>query len=64
MLNSSRNFTNCFFYVPVVGVEDNPVQEKGALPLLVEAKDKTYLMLFDTIHRLSDWANDEAKYLA
>jgi len=32
--------------------------------LLVEANEKTYLMLFDTIGRLTDWANTEAKYLA
>ncbi len=31
---------------------------------MVEANDKTYLMLFDTINRLTDWANDKAKYLA
>ena len=56
-------FLNSLFYVPVLEEEDNPVQEEGALPLLVEANDKTYLMLFDTIKRLTDWANDEAKYL-
>ena len=57
-------FLNSLFYIPVLEEKDNPVQEEGALPLLVEANDKTYLMLFDTIKRLTDWANDEAKYLA
>ena len=57
-------FLNSLFYVPVLGEKENPVQEDGALPLLVEANDKTYLMLFDTIKRLTDWANDKAKYLA
>ncbi|MFK5926740.1 MAG: SseB family protein [Desulfuromusa sp.] len=56
-------FLNSLFYVPVMEEEDNPIQENGALPLLVEANDKTYLMLFDTISRLTDWADDEAKYL-
>ena len=57
-------FLNSLFYVPVLGEEDSPIQEDGALPLLVEANDKTYLMLFDTIGRLTDWADDKAKYLA
>ncbi|MCD6581982.1 MAG: SseB family protein [Desulfuromusa sp.] len=57
-------FLNSLFYVPVLEEEDGRVPEEGALPLLVEANDKTYLMLFDTINRLTDWANDEAKYLA
>jgi len=56
-------FLNSLFYVPVIGEEDNPVPEEGALPLLVEANDKTYLMLFDTISRLTDWADNEAQYL-
>jgi len=57
-------FLNSLFYVPVIGEGDNPVPEEGALPLLVEANDKTYLMLFDTISRLTDWADKEAQYLA
>ena len=57
-------FLNSLFYVPILEEEDNPIQEEGALPLLVEANDKTYLMLFDTVKRLTDWANNEAKYLA
>ena len=57
-------FLNTLFYVPVLEEEGNSVQEDGALPLLVEANDKTYLMLFDTIGKLTNWANGEAKYLA
>ena len=57
-------FLNTLFYVPVLEEEDNTAQEDGALPLLVEANDKTYLMLFDTIGKLTNWANDKAKYLA
>jgi hypothetical protein len=56
-------FLNSIFYIPVIEDEKmNPVEE-GALPLLVEANDKTYLMLFDTIKKLTDWANQEAKYI-
>ena len=57
-------FLNSLLYVPIVVEEGSSVQEEGALPLLVEANDKTYLMLFDTIGRLTEWANDDAKYLA
>ncbi len=57
-------FLNSLFYIPILEEKDKPEQESGALPLLVEANDKTYLMLFDTIARLTDWANDDAKYLA
>ena len=57
-------FLNSVFYVPVVEEKNPTTPEDGAPPLLVEANDKTYLMLFDTIGRLTDWANDQAKYLA
>ena len=56
-------FLNSLFYVPIVEEEGGSVQEEGALPLLVEANDKTYLMLFDTLKRLADWAHDKANYL-
>lgn len=57
-------FLNSLFYVPILEEEGSSVQEDGALPLLVEANDKIYLMLFDTIGRLADWSDDKAKYLA
>jgi len=56
-------FLNSHFFVPIVEEKGSMVQENGALPLLVEANDKTYLMLFDTISRLTDWANEKAKYI-
>ncbi len=57
-------FLNSLFYVPIITEKESLVTEDGALPLLVEANDKTYLMLFDTIGRLIDWADNEAEYLA
>ena len=57
-------FLNSHFYVPILAEKEALVPEDGALPLLVEANDKTYLMLFDTIGRLTDWADKDAKYLA
>lgn len=56
-------FLNSHFYVPVHEEKDAVIEEDGALPLLVEANDKTYLMLFDTIGRLTDWATENTKYL-
>ena len=56
-------FLNSLFYIPVIEEENIQMAEDGALPLLVEANDKTYLMLFDTISRLIDWADAKAKYL-
>ncbi|MEE4254580.1 MAG: SseB family protein [Desulfuromusa sp.] len=55
-------FLNSIFYVPVIEEEQAP-SEEGVLPLLVEANDKTYLMLFDTIEKLTDWADKSARYI-
>ena len=56
-------FLNSIFYIPVIEEKLEVQTEEGFLPLLVEANDKTYLMLFDTTKKLTDWANKEAKYL-
>lgn len=56
-------FLNSQFYTPIHDEEDTDIQEDGALPILVKANDKTYLMLFDSISRLTDWADEETKYL-
>ncbi len=56
-------FLNSIFYIPVIEEEKEAKNEEGTLPLLVEANDKTYLMLFDTIKKMTDWADKEAKYL-
>ncbi len=56
-------FLNSTLYVPVLEEEQGNWAEDGALPLLVEANDKIYLMLFDTIKKLTDWADTKAKYL-
>ena len=56
-------FLNSVFFIPVLEEEDNE-EEDGALPLLIEADGDKYLMLFDTIKRLTDWADDDVKYVA
>lgn len=56
-------FLNSIFYVPVIEEEKEAQNEEGALPLLVEANDKTYLMLFDTIKKMTDWADEKTNYL-
>lgn len=56
-------FLNSLFFIPVIEEEGKQAEQDGALPLLVEANDKTYLMLFDTTKRLTDWADEDIKYL-
>ena len=56
-------FLNSLLFIPVIEEEGKKAEEDGALPLLVEANDKKYLMLFDTTKRLTDWADDDVKYL-
>jgi len=56
-------FLNSIFFIPTVE-EHHADQDQGALPLLVEAEGNEYLMLFDTLKRLTDWAEDGAKYVA
>lgn len=59
-------FLNSLFFIPVLEEENKPEddEEEGALPLLVEANGLQYLMLFDTIKRLTDWADEKVKYVA
>lgn len=63
-------FLNSLFFIPVIEEEkeNEPETEKkeedGALPLLVKANDNQYLMLFDTIKRLTEWADEKVKYVA
>ena len=56
-------FLNSHFYVPIHEEQGKNAQEDGVLPVLVEANDNTYLMLFDTVDRLKAWANEKTKYL-
>lgn len=56
-------FLNSLFFIPVI-TEEGKADEEGALPLLIEAEGNSYLMLFDTIKRLTDWAEDDAKYVS
>jgi len=60
-------FLNSLFFIPVIE-EDQPIEnedgDEGVLPLLISANDNQYLMLFDTIKRLTDWADEKVKYVA
>ncbi len=56
-------FLNSHFYVPILEEKDVVVAKDGAMPLLVEANDNTYLMLFDTVGKLTEWADEDAKYI-
>lgn len=61
-------FLNSLFFIPVINEENEEKsqeeEEDGVLPLLVSANDNQYLMLFDTIKRLTEWADDKVKYVA
>lgn len=57
-------FLNSLFFIPILENKELQGDVDGSLPLLVEADGDSYLMLFDTIKRLTDWADDETKYLA
>ena len=65
-------FLNSLFFIPTIEEEKVTGQDKteqkspddGAIPLLVEAEGKSFLMLFDTIKRLHNWAEEDAKYVA
>lgn len=55
-------FLNSLFFIPTIEEANKDEKEEGALPLLVEADGKNYLLLFDTVKRLTDWADEDAKY--
>ena len=57
-------FLNSLFFIPTIEEPDKAEDEEGALPLLIEAEGNNYLMLFDTVKRLTDWADEDAKYVA
>lgn len=59
-------FLNSLFFIPVIEEKEQEGKKKdpedGAIPLLVEADGNSYLMMFDTVKRLTDWADEDAKY--
>ncbi len=63
-------FLNSLFFIPVIDEGDDAKKEngkeddEGVLPLLIESDGDKYLMLFDTIKRLTDWADEKTKYVA
>lgn len=57
-------FLNTLFYIPIIEYEEELAEEEGALPLLIEDDNKTYLMLFDTVTRLFDWSHKDVAHLA
>lgn len=57
-------FLNSLFFIPTIEETDKKKTEEGALPLLIETEGKSFLLLFDTVKRLTDWADEDAKYVA
>jgi hypothetical protein len=60
-------FLNSTFFVPTVdeeiALDDKGAKEKTEVPLIVEADDTDYLVFFDNLERLNDWAEKEAPYI-
>ncbi|MBN2644489.1 MAG: SseB family protein [Desulfuromonadaceae bacterium] len=59
-------FLNSSFFVPIVPAGDTAEDEQkgdGVVPLVVEADNTDYLVLFDTLERLQIWADDDAPYV-
>lgn len=56
-------FLNSTFFVPIVPETEKEragiSAEQGALPLIIEAEGRDYLMLFDTRERMNAWAEAE-----
>lgn len=57
-------FLNSLLFIPVIEDDNQKDDDDGAIPLLVETNGLQYLMLFDTIKRLQDWADEKVKYVA
>lgn len=55
---------NTDFYIPITDDEVTPLEGKeGFTPLVIEADDKPYLMLFDREERLTGWAKKPINYV-
>jgi SseB protein N-terminal domain len=55
---------NSKFYIPIL--EDDVAQrsdEDNVTPVVLEADDKPYMMLFDTEERLRSWADENIKFI-
>lgn len=61
-------FLNTVFFVPTVsnevhGLPLDELEEGTVMPLVIEAEGNDYLMLFDTVERLFDWAKAEVDFV-
>lgn len=59
---------NTTFFVPTVDekgpeLESGPGAEGQVVPLVLEAEGNDYLMLFDTVERLNNWAQAEVSFV-
>jgi len=59
-------FLNTNFFLPTVGEQAGEGDKAGkayAVPLVVEAEEVAYLMLFDSEERLRNWAQEEVDFI-
>ncbi|SHJ90142.1 SseB protein N-terminal domain-containing protein [Malonomonas rubra DSM 5091] len=53
------------FYIPIVDDgSDTPIEERESVtPMLFEADEKRYVLLFDTEERVNSWSKKPVKYM-
>lgn len=56
---------NTEFYIPICesDAESDLADKESVTPLLIDSDNKTYLMLFDTEERLTEWARQQVNYV-
>jgi len=55
---------NSKFYIPILEDDvEQPSDEDNVTPVVLEADDKPYMMLFDTEERLRNWADESIKFI-
>lgn len=59
--NFYDHFLNASFYVPMHDFEPGSESDSVA-PLIIEAEDIEFLILFDTEEKLKEWADEEVRF--
>ena len=55
---------NSNFYIPILEEDSSAdADNDNVTPVVLEADDKPYMMLFDTEERLRNWANQDIKHI-
>jgi hypothetical protein len=52
---------NTEFYIPLAEAPEGE-QPESVVPMVLESEEKKYMMLFDSVERLNDWAEQDAAH--